>query len=205
MTLSAILKGKPRRVLSVVSDWKWQQIWSKKNGNLKVSFWDIYMSFLKISIHDFLNIRNCLVYFKHVSLFYCIFTCNKCEICCWGNHSALLHCEYRVRILTVMRGPRHIYNILTKSVHKRNQKLTFMSSLIFDVIVLYFSDFHKALTGWWALASLSFACLWICLILLTFSPKWSRILLSDINIYLISMQHVNMITDKVTWELFSPN
>ena len=116
-------------------------------------------------------------------LFYCIFTCNKGEICCWGNHSALLHCEYRVQILTVMRGPRHISNILTKSVHKRNLKLTFMSSLIFDVIVLYFSDFHKALTGWWALASLSFACLWICLILLTFSPKWSRILLSDINQY----------------------
>ena len=56
------------------------------------------------SLHDFLN----------MSLFYCIFTCNKYEIRCRVNHSALLHCEYRIGILTVMRGPRHSLNILTR-------------------------------------------------------------------------------------------
>ena len=29
-------------VPSVISDWKWQQIWSEKNKILKVSFLDIY-------------------------------------------------------------------------------------------------------------------------------------------------------------------
>ena len=45
-TFSAILKGKPRRVPSIVSDWKW----SEKNRILKVSFWDIYLRFFQFLI-----------------------------------------------------------------------------------------------------------------------------------------------------------
>ena len=49
------------------------------------------------------------------------------KICCGVNHSALLHdCEYRVGILTVMRGPRHSYNIRAVNAdetdHKENKK-----------------------------------------------------------------------------------
>lgn len=54
-----------------------------------------------------------------------------------------------------------------------NEVLTSMSSLIFEGTSLYFSDFHKALTGWTLSASFSFDFLCICLIRRTFSRKWS--------------------------------
>ena len=81
----------------------------KKNRILIVSFEHIYEDFFYFMIFK-ISEKDC---FKHLSLFYCIFTHNKCEICCGVNHSTLLHYKHRVGILTVTKGPSHSYNILT--------------------------------------------------------------------------------------------
>ena len=58
--------------------------------------------------------------------FYCTFTCNKCEVCCGVNHSALLHCEYRVGILHCDEGTE---NVLTTRTFKSQFRLPLISSI----------------------------------------------------------------------------